>query len=90
MKINLIDILIVILFILSVYFILTRIFGHSASDLTISVTLFIFLGSLIFKLMYIIFDIDKELSEFRVRTIYSFNNIKENMNLIKNKLKISG
>lgn len=49
-RISWIDIAIIILFVLSVYFILTRVFGHSASDLTISITLFTLLGGLVYKL----------------------------------------
>ncbi|MBI4210068.1 MAG: hypothetical protein HY544_00995 [Candidatus Diapherotrites archaeon] len=36
-KISLIDAMIIILFLMEVYFILTRIFGHSATDLTIAI-----------------------------------------------------
>jgi len=79
-KISWIDILIIILFILAVYFILTRIFGHSASDLTISITLFTFLVGLLYKL-------NREFGEFRVRTINSFAKLKKDMNLIKKRLK---
>lgn len=38
--VRLIDFAIIILFALAVYLILTRIFGHSATDLAISITLF--------------------------------------------------
>lgn len=80
-KINWIDIVLVILFILAVYFILTRIFGHSASDLAISVTLFSFLAGALYKL-------NREFGEFRIRTINGFDKLKEDTNLIKKKLKI--
>lgn len=80
-KINWIDIVLVILFILAIYFILTRIFGHSVSDLAISVTLFSFLAGALYKL-------NGEFGEFRIRTINGFNKLKEDTNLIKKKLKI--
>ncbi len=80
-KINWIDIIIIILFIMTLYFILTRILGHSASDLTISITLFTLVGSLLYKL-------SREFGEFKTKTMSSFDKIKEDMVLIKNKLKI--
>lgn len=80
-KISWIDIVIIILFILAVYFILTRIFGHSASDLTISITLFSLLGGLLYKL-------NREFGEFKIKAINSFDNIKQDLNLIKKKLKV--
>lgn len=80
-KISWIDILLVILFIISVYFILTRIFGHSATDLTISVSLFTFLAGLLYKL-------NRELGEFKIKSINSFDNLKQDMTLIRKKLKI--
>ena len=78
-RISWIDIAIVILFILAVYFILTRIFGHSATDITISVTLFTLVGGLLYKL-------NREFGEFKMITMNSFNNLKEDINEIKNKL----
>ena len=79
-KINWIDLLIVGLFLLTVYFILTRIFGHSASDLAISTSLFTFLGSLLYKL-------NREFGEFKVKTINAFDRLKEDINYIKEKIK---
>jgi len=78
-RISWIDIAIVILFILAVYFILTRIFGHSATDITISVTLFTLVGGLLYKL-------NREFGEFKMITMNSFNNLKDDINEIKNKL----
>ena len=68
--------MIIILFILSVYFILTRIFGHSATDVTISVTLFTLIGGLLYKL-------NREFGEFKIRTVNSFERLKEISNKIK-------
>ncbi len=79
-KINFVDLMIVGLFLLTVYFILTRIFGHSASDLTISVSLFTFLGSLLYKL-------NREVGEFKVKTINAFERLKEDISFIKKKRK---
>lgn len=75
-RIDLIDGLIIVLFILAVYFILTRIFGHSATDLTISVTLFTLLGGLLYKL-------NREFGEFRIKAINSFENLKKDIETIK-------
>ena len=80
-KIRWIDIIIIILFILAVYFILTRIFGHSASDLAISITLFTLLAAGMYKL-------NREIGEFKIRTINSFEKFKDDINLIKKKLKV--
>jgi len=74
-KINWMDIITIILFILAVYFILTRIFGHSATEITISVTLFTLIGGLLYKL-------NREFGEFRVKTINSFEKLKEDINKI--------
>ena len=79
-KINWIDLLIVGLFLLTVYFILTRIFGHSASDLTISVSLFTFLGSLLYKL-------NREVGELKINTVNAFGRLKEDISFIKKKVK---
>lgn len=80
-KIKFIDFVIVVLFVLSVYFILTRIFGHSASDITITITLFGLLGSGLYKL-------NREFGEFKIKTIHSFSMIKNDLSLIKDKLKV--
>jgi hypothetical protein len=80
-KIKLIDIIIIILFILAVYFILRRIFGHSATDISISVTLFMLLGTLLYKL-------NREFGEFKVKSVYTFEKMKEDLNLIKKKLRV--
>lgn len=73
---SLVDILIVILFLLAVYFILTRIFGHSASDLAISVTLFTLVGGMLYKL-------NREFGEFKIRAINTFNRLKDDVSEIK-------
>lgn len=87
-KFSWIDIIIIILFLLSLYLILTRIFGHSATDLTITISLFTFLGSLVFKLTYFILNFNREFGEFKIKSINSFDNIKEDISLIKKKLKV--
>ena len=78
-RINFIDILIVILFLLAVYFIFTRIFGHSATDLSITITLFTLLGGMSYKL-------NREVGEFKVKTISSFDNLRKDMEKIKDEL----
>ena len=78
-KIGIMDIIIILLFILAVYFILTRIFGHSATDITISITLFTLIGGLLYKL-------NREFGEFRIKTIHAFKELKKDINEIKNRL----
>lgn len=76
-KINLaLDVTILILFFMAVYFILTRIFGHSATDLTITVTLFCLLGSMLYKL-------NREVGEFKLNVVHSFEKIGEDLKEIK-------
>ena len=85
-KVNLIDIVIVLLFLLSVYFILTRIFGHSATDLVISVSLFSLLVGVILKIMQIGFNLNREFGEFKTNTINSFKKLKEDIIEIKKRV----
>ena len=80
-RVNLIDIAIIILFILAVYFIFTRILGHSASDLTIIVTLFTLLAGALYRL-------NREFGELKIKTVNSFDRLKNDMNLIKKRLKV--
>lgn len=87
-KFSWIDILIIILFLLSLYLILTRIFGHSASDLTIIISLSTFLGSIIFKVSYIIFNLNRETGEIKIQMKNSFQKVREDIDLIKKKLKV--
>ena len=75
-KVSIVDILLIILFLLAVYFILTRLFGHSASDLAISVTLFTLVGGMLYKL-------NREFGEFKIRVINTFSRLKEDVNEIK-------
>ena len=98
------DALMILLFLLAVYFILTRIFGHSASDIAIFVSLFGFLAVALYKL-------NRVFGEMKVRVSYVEKGIKEgfdrvrgdinvlkeemglvkgDMGLIKKKLKIKG
>lgn len=83
-KFGWIDALSIALFILAVYLILTRIFGHSATDITIGITLFAILTNLLYKL-------NREFGEFKVKTIYSFDKIKKDISDMKEKMtKIEG
>ena len=88
MKIPWLEILLVILFILSVYLILTRIFGHSATDLIISTSLFTFLGGLVYYILDHLIKLNREFGEFKIKTISAFERLKEDINKIKLKLKI--
>ncbi len=82
------DVLIIILFLLSVYFILTRIFGESASDLTIIVSLFSFFGSLFVRTIYVIYNLNREVGEFKVNSMSSFNRIKNDMGSLKSSMDL--
>ncbi|MBL7100459.1 MAG: hypothetical protein ISS23_00725 [Nanoarchaeota archaeon] len=83
MKFKWINILLVLLFLLLVYLILTRIFGHSATDLIINITLFTFLGGLIYflnnNIMHYIIKLNREFGEFNIKTTNGFDNIKKDM-----------
>lgn len=79
---------IIILFLLSFYFILTRIFGNSASDLTIIVALFSFLGSLMLKVVSFIYGLNREVGEVKVNSINSFGKIKNDMGLLKESIQL--
>jgi hypothetical protein len=72
MKIKLIDILIILFFLLAIYFIITKIFGNSASELTIMITLFLAFGSLLYKL-------NGEFWEFKIEFLNSFKQIKKTL-----------
>ncbi len=82
------DVLIVILFLLLVYFFLTRIFGHSATDLSIMIGLFSLLVTLFAKGAYVLYKLNREFGEFKIKTIMSFERMHSDMQKIKNKLKI--
>ena len=70
------------------YFILTRIFGHSATDLTIMISLFTFLGGVVFRLTYFVFDFNKDFGEFKVKTMNSFGKLKNDTNLIQDDIDL--
>ncbi|MBI3051999.1 hypothetical protein HYY74_06105 [Candidatus Woesearchaeota archaeon] len=78
-KISLIDAMIIILFLMAVYFILTRIFGHSATDLTIAITLFTLLGGMMYRLK-------REVGELKIKTINSFGRLNEDIRQIEDGL----
>ncbi len=90
-KIELFEVLLWIVAIILFVMILTRIFGNSATDTQIYLgfftSLLIIIGHII-KLNTNIGDINRELGEFKIKTINSFDNLKSDMELIKNKLKI--
>lgn len=91
MKLRWINILLVLLFLLLIYLISTRLFGHSATDLTINITLFTFLGGLIYYLntniMNHVVKLNREFGEFKVKTINTFERLKDDTKEIKNRLK---
>jgi len=79
-KIDWFKVLLILLFLLSVYLVLTRIVGHSATDLAITISMFTFLGSLLYKL-------NREFGEFKIKAIFSFNKISNDIKEIKETLK---
>lgn len=86
-KFGLIDAMIIILFLLAVYFILTRIFGHSATELTISVTLFGILAGLIYKNMDKTSNLNREVGEIKIHMVNSFKKVREDIGEIRNIIK---
>lgn len=86
-KITWIQALSIVLFVLVVYMILTRIVGHSATDLAVAIGLFI----LLFTNQY---ALNREVGELKIQSKQRFEKVKEditlintNLNLIKTKLR---
>lgn len=80
-KITWVQALSIVLFVLVVYMILTRIFGHSATDLAITITLF--------TLLYVNqYHLNREVGEIRITTKQSFEKFREENNLIKQDLQL--
>ena len=75
-----IDILIVALFLLSLYLVLIAIFGHSPTPFEITISVFTTLGILLYNL-------NREFEEFKIKTVNSFKNVKEDINKIKKGVK---
>ncbi len=71
----------IILFVVVIYMILTRIFGHSATDLAIVIGLVV----LLFTNQY---GLNREIGELRISIKHSFENVKNDIELIKRRLKI--
>ncbi len=75
------NIIIILLGILIIYWFIQLIFGGSPSLSTFNSTLIIFLASFLIKVY-------REIGEIKTGLKYSFDNIKKDLDLIKNKLKI--
>jgi TRAP-type mannitol/chloroaromatic compound transport system permease large subunit len=75
MKFNWIDVLIIVLFIVVLYLLLSRIFGHSPTDLTVSVSLFTFLGAVVFRMQYILLNLSREVGGIKINMINSFKKV---------------
>ena len=90
-KIEWLEVLFWIVMVILFIMILTRIFGNSATDVQIYLAFFtsslIIVGYLI-KSNNNTNNLSRELEEFKMKTIHSFDNIKQDIILIKNKLKI--
>ena len=74
------DIALILLFLLLVYLILTRVFGHSATPIEITLTVFTVLGGLLYKL-------NREVGEIKIGVSNGFQNVAKDMNEIKNKIR---
>ena len=79
-NLRLVDIITAISFFILVYFILTRIFGHSATDLAIAFSSFFMLGGLLYAL-------NREVGEFKSSTVHSFSRLKDDMGGVKTDLE---
>ena len=77
----------VLLYLLSVYFMLTRIFGHSATELTILIGVFTILGSLIIHNSHYTLKINRELGELKVETKACLAEIKKDIGEMKMELR---
>ena len=74
------DVLMIILFLLAVYFILTRIFGSSATELTIMISLFIILAVALYNL-------NREIGEIKIKMINRFDKVREDISKLNDRLK---
>lgn len=90
-KIEWLEILFWMIMIVLFIMILTRIFGKSATDIQIYLAFFasllIIMGRII-KLNNNFGKLSREIGEFKIKTINSFDKIKEDINSIKKKLKV--
>ncbi|MBI2671326.1 hypothetical protein HYX16_00150 [Candidatus Woesearchaeota archaeon] len=80
-KFDFLDFVILILFLLAFYFILTRIFGHSATDISIGFALFSILGSMLYQL-------NREVGELKANTKFSFKMFKTDMSGLKSDVSV--
>lgn len=76
MKIRWIDVLLFMLLVIALYLILTRVFGRSATDLQITVSLFTFLCGLLYKL-------NREFGEFKIKVFNAFGELKKDIEHLK-------
>ena len=82
-RFNLIDLFIIVLSLLFFYFVLTRIFGHSATDFTIAIGAFSAIGTLFYKLYSNLYKLNREVGEFKSNTKFSFKNLKSDVSTLK-------
>lgn len=83
LKLEWIDILIIIFAVLVIYMLLTILFGESATPIEVTMGLFGFLGGLFYKLTKdltsSINKLNREFGEFRIRVVNSFDNLKKDI-----------
>jgi len=80
-KFNWTQAVMIILFIFVVYMILTRLLGHSATDLAIALGLF----GLLFVNQY---QLNREVGEIKTSLKHSFQKVHEDIMVIKRRLKV--
>ena len=83
-KINWLEVLLWIMMIVIFIMILSRIFGNSATDIQV----YLGFASILVVIMGYISRLNREVGEVKVGIKHSFDKIKEDVGLIKKKLKI--
>ncbi len=82
------NILIVVFFIGTVYMILWRVFGDSPTEFQVVSWIIGLLSMAVFRLFTLIYGVNREVGEIKVGVKSGFRKIKDDMGLIKNKLEI--
>ena len=91
-KVNVWDILLWLMMAILLFMILTRVFGNSATDVQIYlgiITSMIVIVGYMMKLMENDSKLNREIGEIKTNMSNSFDKVREDMRLIKDKLKIN-
>lgn len=86
-KLHWAEIVALILFLFAVYLILTTIFGDSATPIEVTAILFGSLGTLFVKVYSSLYKLNREVGEMNLMMKHSFQKVKEDIGLIKKKLR---